>query len=59
VNGVLNGTGKVIFPDPAKKLVGHFSDGEILNVDPTYRTYLKKILFPNDSARLMRMTESK
>ena len=48
VNGVLNGQGKVIFPDSTKRLEGNFHDGEILNLDKKYLTVLKRNLISQD-----------
>lgn len=53
LNGVLNGDGRVVFPDTTKKLEGNFSDGEILNLDIKYLSQLKKnIISENDSTDL-------
>ena len=53
VNGVLNGDGRVVFPDTTKKLEGNFYDGEILNLDTKYLNLLKKnIVSKVDSTNL-------
>ena len=53
VNGIMNGKGRVVFPDTTKKLEGNFHDGEILNLDTKYLSLLKKnIISNNDSTDL-------
>ncbi len=42
IDGVLNGPGKITFPDGVRKLEGNFSDGEILNLDSPYLQRLQR-----------------
>lgn len=50
VEGVLNGRGRIIFPDSTKKIEGNFYDGEILNLEPFYLNKLERnIISKNDS----------
>ena len=53
VDGVMNGEGRIVFPDTTKKIEGYFHDGEILNLDPAYRQKLIRNLVSNrDSTAL-------
>lgn len=50
VQGALNGYGKITFNNTGKKIEGNFVDGEILNLDSSYRAFLHKhIISRNDS----------
>jgi hypothetical protein len=53
INGVLNGEGRVVFPDTTKKLEGNFYDGEILSLDRKYLHLLKRnVVYKNDNTDL-------
>ncbi len=54
VKGQLKGNGRIVYGgEPARKLEGHFEDGEFLNLDDRYRQHLEKhITNPADSVDL-------
>ena len=53
IDGILNGQGRIIFPDPTKRLEGNFVDGEILDLDAAYLRKLEKVIISkNDSTDL-------